>query len=130
MPIYEYACENCGYRFDALQKMNADPLTECPECGTPALKKLLSAPNFRLKGSGWYETDFKRDKQRNLVEGSEKKAAERGKDGAKGSDDAPRTAGADKDGKSESATAPKDSKDSKDSKSSSGGPGGDKSASI
>ena len=124
MPIYEYACENCGYRFDALQKMNADPLMECPECGTPALKKLLSAPNFRLKGSGWYETDFKRDKQRNLVEGSEKKAAERG---AKGSDDAPRTAGADKDGKSKSATA---SKDSKDSKSGPDGPGGGKSASI
>ncbi|WP_082990123.1 FmdB family zinc ribbon protein [Woeseia oceani] len=66
MPIYEYACQKCAHEFDALQKMSDEPLLECPECGKPALKKLVSAPNFRLKGGGWYETDFKTDKQRNV----------------------------------------------------------------
>ncbi|MBT8443072.1 MAG: zinc ribbon domain-containing protein [Gammaproteobacteria bacterium] len=66
MPIYEYQCQSCEHIFDVLQKMSEDPLTYCPECGEPKLKKLLSAPNFRLKGGGWYETDFKKDKQRNL----------------------------------------------------------------
>ncbi|HHH48381.1 MAG TPA: zinc ribbon domain-containing protein [Gammaproteobacteria bacterium] len=59
MPIYEYACEACGHHHEALQKMSDDALTECPECGKPALKKLVSAAGFRLKGGGWYETDFK-----------------------------------------------------------------------
>ena len=66
MPIYEYECRQCGYRLDALQKMSDPPLSDCPECERPGLKKLLSAPYFRLKGSGWYETDFKnsgREKQ-------------------------------------------------------------------
>ena len=67
MPIYEYACGSCGHVFDVLQKMDAVPLLDCPECGKPELKKLLSAPNFRLKGGGWYETDFKKDNQRNLA---------------------------------------------------------------
>ncbi len=56
MPIYEYQCNACGHVFDVLQKMSEDPLTYCPECGKPELRKLLSAPNFRLKGGGWYET--------------------------------------------------------------------------
>lgn len=73
MPIYEYACRNCGHTFDALQKMSAEPLTDCPECGEPTLKKQLSAPNFRLKGGGWYETDFKQENRRNLVDGADKK---------------------------------------------------------
>ncbi|MYA30314.1 MAG: zinc ribbon domain-containing protein [Gammaproteobacteria bacterium] len=66
MPIYEYQCRECGYRLDALQKMSDPRLRDCPACGRPALKKLVSAPHFRLKGSGWYETDFKnsgRDQQ-------------------------------------------------------------------
>ena len=66
MPIYAYACTECNHELDALQKVADDPLTECPECGKPALKRLLSAPRFRLKGKGWYETDFKTDNQRNL----------------------------------------------------------------
>lgn len=66
MPIYEYACKNCDHTLDALQKMSDDPLVECPECGKPELKKLLSAPRFRLKGEGWYETDFKKDNQKNV----------------------------------------------------------------
>lgn len=82
MPIYEYACKSCGHTFDALQKMTEDPLTDCPDCGEPELKKLLSAPNFRLKGSGWYETDFKKDNQRNLAGDATKKDAKNGK-GAK-----------------------------------------------
>ena len=67
MPIYEYGCQSCGHKLDALQKMSDEPLKDCPECGEPALKRLLSAPRFRLKGSGWYETDFKQDKQRNIA---------------------------------------------------------------
>ena len=74
MPIYEYACQRCEHVFDALQKMDAEPLKDCPECGEPTLKKLLSAPNFRLKGAGWYETDFKKDNQRNLADGDKKKS--------------------------------------------------------
>ncbi len=66
MPIYAYACKQCNHEFDALQKVSDAPLTDCPECGEPALKRLLSAPRFRLKGQGWYETDFKTQNQRNL----------------------------------------------------------------
>ena len=66
MPIYEYACKKCDHTLDALQKMSDDSLVDCPECGEPALKRLLSAPRFRLKGKGWYETDFKKDNQRNV----------------------------------------------------------------
>ena len=67
MPIYEYACKDCGHLFDALQKMRDDALTDCPDCGNVSLRKLLSAPNFRLKGAGWYETDFKDKNKRNLA---------------------------------------------------------------
>ena len=59
MPIYEYQCEACHHKMEALQKMADAPLTECPACQQPALKKLISASAFKLKGSGWYETDFK-----------------------------------------------------------------------
>lgn len=69
MPIYEYACKSCGHTLDALQKISDDPLVDCPECGAAELKRLLSAPRFRLKGEGWYETDFKKDNQRNLAKG-------------------------------------------------------------
>lgn len=59
MPIYEYKCEQCGHQIEAIQKFSDDPLTECPTCKKQALKKMLSASAFHLKGSGWYETDFK-----------------------------------------------------------------------
>ena len=59
MPIYEYLCQSCGHHLEALQKMSEDPLVYCPECGEESLKKKVSAAAFRLKGSGWYETDFK-----------------------------------------------------------------------
>ena len=66
MPIYGYVCKSCEHRFDVLQKMSDDPLVHCPDCGDPSLQKELSAPKFRLKGSGWYETDFKTGNKRNL----------------------------------------------------------------
>ncbi len=59
MPIYEYRCEQCTHEFESLQKFNDDPLSECPNCQQEALIKLVSASSFRLKGGGWYETDFK-----------------------------------------------------------------------
>jgi putative FmdB family regulatory protein len=70
MPIYEYQCDKCGHHLEALQKISDKPLRECPECGKHSLKRLMSAPMFRLAGSGWYETDFKSDKEqkRNLAE--------------------------------------------------------------
>jgi len=69
MPIYEYQCEKCEGTFEAIQKFSDDPLTECRLCNGAPVRKLVSAPAFRLKGSGWYETDFKKDKdkQKNLV---------------------------------------------------------------
>ncbi len=67
MPIYGYACKACGHTLDALQKIADAPLVDCPACGAPELKRQLSAPRFRLKGKGWYETDFKSDNQRNLA---------------------------------------------------------------
>lgn len=59
MPIYEYQCKSCGHQLEAIQGFNDAPLTECPECHKPDLNKLLSAPAFHLKGTGWYATDFK-----------------------------------------------------------------------
>jgi len=83
MPIYAYACDSCGHKFDALQKMSDDPLVDCPDCGKPALKKLLSAPKFRLKGQGWYETDFKTDNKRNLHGDQDNKPADAKKEAPK-----------------------------------------------
>src|SRR5579864_2468016 len=76
MPFYEYECSNCKFYSEVMQKITDEPLTKCPSCGKKALKKLVSAPNFRLKGGGWYETDFKGDKEnkRNLA-GADKEEA-------------------------------------------------------
>jgi putative FmdB family regulatory protein len=81
MPIYEYQCQKCDHHLEALQKISDKPLRECPECGKHALKRLVSAPLFRLSGSGWYETDFKSDKEtrRNLA-GKDEAPAESSKD--------------------------------------------------
>lgn len=59
MPIYEYQCQLCGHMHETLQKMGDEPLVDCPICNKSSLKKKISAVGFRLKGSGWYETDFK-----------------------------------------------------------------------
>lgn len=72
MPIYEYRCESCEHRLEKLQKMSEGDLVDCPECKRPELKRLVSAAAFRLKGGGWYETDFKKDNKRNLADSSDK----------------------------------------------------------
>ena len=66
MPIYEYQCQSCGKRMEKLQKINDAALTQCPECGKETLTKLISAAGFRLKGAGWYETDFKGANKKNI----------------------------------------------------------------
>jgi putative FmdB family regulatory protein len=79
MPFYEYRCDACGYELEALQKLSDAPLSGCPACGRPALKKLISAAGFRLKGGGWYETDFKGGNKKNIHEaGGEKKSGAAG----------------------------------------------------
>ena len=79
MPIYEYKCQNCGHYLEVLQSIREEPLSACPECKKNTLKKLVSAPNFRLKGQGWYETDFKKDNQKNLAENKEEKKSSKDK---------------------------------------------------
>jgi putative FmdB family regulatory protein len=79
VPIYEFECNHCGHRFDRLQKLSDTDPSICPACDAPQLRRRVSAPSFRLAGSGWYETDFKKDgdKKRNLVDtaGSDKPAS-------------------------------------------------------
>lgn len=74
MPIYEYRCEACGHELEKIQRMSDAPLVDCPECGAPQLRRLVSAAAFRLKGGGWYETDFKKDGKRNLHDSHAAKA--------------------------------------------------------
>jgi putative FmdB family regulatory protein len=94
MPFYEYQCKSCGHELEAMQKVSDAPLKKCPHCAKAQLTRLMSAPVFRLKGGGWYETDFKgdKDKQRNLADRPEdapkdtketdtKAKDEKGKDG-------------------------------------------------
>lgn len=69
MPMYEYQCNACSGTFETIRKFSDPPLTECRLCGAEGVRKLLSAPAFRLKGGGWYETDFKSGNQRNVVKG-------------------------------------------------------------
>ena len=71
MPIYEYQCGSCGHTLEKLQKISDPPLVTCPVCGADALSKLISAAGFRLKGGGWYETDFKTGNKKNLAGGSD-----------------------------------------------------------
>jgi putative FmdB family regulatory protein len=95
MPFYEYQCKSCGHELEAMQKVSDAPRKKCPHCGKSQLTRLMSAPVFRLKGGGWYETDFKGDKdnQRNLADRPDdtpkdakdtdtKAKDEKGKDGA------------------------------------------------
>ena len=74
MPIYDYKCSNCGHQVEIIQKISDKPLKICPKCGKSNLKKLISAPSFRLKGGGWYETDFKTGQRRNLVSSESEKS--------------------------------------------------------
>ncbi len=66
MPIYEYRCDNCGHELEAFQKLSENPLKTCPNCKNDSLIKRISAAGFRLKGAGWYETDFKSGKKKNV----------------------------------------------------------------
>jgi putative FmdB family regulatory protein len=77
MPFYEYQCQRCGHHLEAMQKVSDRPLKKCLKCGKPALTRLMSAPVFRLKGGGWYETDFKSDGEgkRNLADKPDPAAA-------------------------------------------------------
>ena len=72
MPIYEYHCGDCSHKFERLQKISDPVPSECPQCGSAQVRRLISAAGFRLKGGGWYETDFKAGDKRNLHESSEK----------------------------------------------------------
>ncbi|MFT4606598.1 MAG: putative FmdB family regulatory protein [Urechidicola sp.] len=78
MPIYEYVCNECDHAHEELQKISDPLLTDCPACAKPALKKMISAPQFRLSGSGWYETDFKSSNQKNLTDSGDKKNSDSG----------------------------------------------------
>jgi putative FmdB family regulatory protein len=107
MPIYEYRCEKCGHELEAIQKLSEAALVTCPVCEEDSLKKRISAAGFRLKGAGWYETDFKSGKKRNIS----------GDDGGGSSSS---TTGSDSSSDSKSATN-SDSSSSSKSDSSSGG---------
>jgi putative FmdB family regulatory protein len=112
MPIYEYECAKCGHDFEVLQKISDGALRKCPKCGALRLKRLVSAPQFRLKGTGWYETDFKKDNKKRLVEtGDGKPAAEAKTDKA----DKTATEKAAKPEKKEQATAKKPASGASDS---------------
>lgn len=86
MPFYEYECQDCKFYTEVMQKVSDEPLTRCPSCGKRRLKKLVSAPVFRLKGGGWYETDFKSDKEskRNVLADKEEAAPAAKAEGAEG----------------------------------------------
>lgn len=93
MPIYEYQCTKCDHKLEALQKISEKPLKDCPACGKPGLSKLISAASFRLKGGGWYETDFKTGNKKQLAE-SESAAPSAGKsDSSSGKGDGKAPAG-------------------------------------
>lgn len=72
MPIYEYRCEQCGHELEIMQKLADAPLIDCPQCQQATLRKLISPVGFRLKGGGWYETDFKSGNKRNLADSGDK----------------------------------------------------------
>ena len=76
MPFYEYQCTSCGFEIEVLQKMSDKPLKKCEECGKSAMKKLVSAAAFRLKGGGWYETDFKSGNKKNVADAAASKKAD------------------------------------------------------
>ena len=98
MPIYEYRCEVCEHELEVIQKMVDPPLTDCPTCGAASLKKKISPVGFRLKGSGWYETDFKTgDKKKNIVKNDAPPPENKAKEKAKSEGDSTSSKGAKKD---------------------------------
>ncbi|MEO6079081.1 MAG: FmdB family zinc ribbon protein [Steroidobacteraceae bacterium] len=109
MPFYEYQCRACGAQVEVLQKISDPPLKKCGECGKSQLQKLISAPSFRLAGGGWYETDFKtdKDKKRNLVEGEKGEVKSEDKADSKADAKADAKSDAKPDAKTEATPAPK-----------------------
>ena len=73
MPIYEYKCLKCEHQFEVIQRFSDNPVEICPKCKKNEVKKLISAPTFRLKGGGWYETDFKTGSKKNIVDTKDEK---------------------------------------------------------
>lgn len=119
MPIYEYVCDDCGHELEALQGINDEMLTDCPECHHAALRRKISAAAFRLKGGGWYETDFKKDNRRNVAGDGGGEAKSEGKSDSKS--DA-RSGGKDGGGSAKSGeTKAGDGKSSKSGKKAAGG---------
>ena len=108
MPIYEYQCQACQNQIEALQKISDTPLLDCPQCGEACLKKKVSAAAFRLKGSGWYETDFKTGNKKNLVGGGDGGDSGGGNAGAGAGDkSAPSDSGSTKSSESKSGDSTK-----------------------
>ena len=105
MPIYEYVCDNCGHYLEALQKLSDEPLVFCPECGDAALRKQVSAAAFRLKGTGWYETDFKNSDKKKPADNAEKEKKESKSSSGSSSDSGSGSGSSEKQDKSSSASS-------------------------
>jgi putative FmdB family regulatory protein len=106
MPIYEYRCDNCGHEFESIQKVSDAPLKTCPACAQESLRKKVSAAGFRLKGAGWYETDFKSGNKRNVsgtADGGDTKS-DTGSDSKNGSSAGKEKAGSGSDGAAAKST--------------------------
>ena len=115
MPIYGYACKSCEHTFDVLQKMNDPVLVDCPDCGTANLRKQLSAPKFRLKGKGWYETDFKSGEKRNIAGDTDQSSTDQSSTDQSSTDKSSTDkSSTDKSSTDKSSTESKDSTPSKD----------------
>ena len=113
MPFYEYSCGSCGHELEALQRLSAEPLVDCPACGAAALRKKVSAAAFRLKGTGWYETDFK-DSGKPKTEGDDKTDGNKdskadGKQEAATDDSSAKSSDSATDGGKSTASSPADS---------------------
>ena len=110
MPIYEYVCQQCDHHLEALQKLSDEPLIFCPDCGEASLRKQVSAAAFRLKGTGWYETDFKNSgKQKEKTNGQKTDSAKEGKSSASAKESASKDSAASKSSETTSSSGKSDS---------------------
>lgn len=104
MPIYEYSCEKCGHTLETIQKFSDPVLTDCPACKEPALKKLVSVAAFQLKGTGWYQTDF-RDKGKKPDDNKDKEKSKEHQTGESGETKEPKKESSAKDSKADATPA-------------------------
>ena len=110
MPIYEYVCQQCDHHLEALQKLSDEPLKFCPECGEASLRKQVSAAAFRLKGTGWYETDFKNSgKQKEKTDSTKADSAKGSQSDAGDKESASKGSGASKSSETTSSSGKSDS---------------------